>query len=395
MSKILFAWELGANLGHLTRDLPLARSCQADGHDVVWAVNDLSAAVNLLATESFRLIQAPLLKATTRLPLPINYAAMLLAEGYVDNGALKQGVQKWLSLFDSVKPDAIIYNHAPTALLAAHITGIPVLICGTGFEIPPASPALPSFRPWLNTSTAEHHHWEQQLLKQINTVLDSFSQARLPRLSTLFAQGKPLLTTFAELDPFGPRTGTDYVGPVYALPQMPDALWSSTGAAHILAYLRSTIPGVEALLHALNATSAEVICAVPGLPEAWPASYPALRFYSHALTLEHLLPSADLMISYGATTLATALMAGVPVLLVPQVIEQFLSGLPLERVGAGRMLRQQRTPQSCASLINDLLSNNQYRLQAQRFCEQHAGHTQAWGLSQLKSRLQLLLANGL
>ena len=46
MTRILFAWELGANLGHLTRDLPLARACRDAGLEVIFAVPNLRAAAD-------------------------------------------------------------------------------------------------------------------------------------------------------------------------------------------------------------------------------------------------------------------------------------------------------------------------------------------------------------
>jgi UDP:flavonoid glycosyltransferase YjiC (YdhE family) len=392
VSNILFVWELGANLGHLTRDLPLARYCHAVGHEVAWAVNDLDASTRLLSKEGFTLLQAPKLQPAGRLPPPINFAAMLLSEGYADSSALATAIQSWLDLITAFKPDVLVYNHAPTALLAAYLAGIPVLLCGTGFEIPPDSPVLPSFRPWLRISMAEHHKSEQQLLALVNGLLVRHGKALLPRLAALFTQYRPLLTTFSELDPFGPRKGGDYVGPVYALPEAPSTAWSSESEQKVLAYLRPTIPGVEALLHSLNELDAEVICAVPGLPEHWPVRYGKLHFFPHALPLEPLLSGANLMISYGATTMGTALRAGVPVLLVPQVIEQFLSGLPLERLGAGRMLREQRSPAACSSILKDMLEHDRYRTTARVFSEWHVHHTVDWGLDQLKQRLHILLA---
>jgi hypothetical protein len=249
LSNILFTWELGANLGHLTRDLPLARYCRGAGHKVAWVVNNLDASTRLLSKEGFTLLQAPKLQPVGKLPPPINFAAMLLSEGYVGSSALATAVQSWLDLIAVVKPDVLVYNHAPTALLAAQIGGLPVLLCGTGFEVPPDSPALPSFRPWLRIAESELQKSEQQLMSLVNGLLVRHGKASLPRLAALFTPYKPLLTTFSELDPFGPRKGVDYIGPVYALPATKSVAWDGYAEKKVLAYLRPTIPGVEALLH--------------------------------------------------------------------------------------------------------------------------------------------------
>lgn len=47
MTRILFAWELGSNLGHLTRDLPLARACRAAGFSFMLAVPTPQTVVDL------------------------------------------------------------------------------------------------------------------------------------------------------------------------------------------------------------------------------------------------------------------------------------------------------------------------------------------------------------
>jgi UDP:flavonoid glycosyltransferase YjiC (YdhE family) len=56
----------------------------------------------------------------------------------------------------------------------------------------------------------------------------------------------------------------------------------------------------------------------------------------HPIALGPLLPTANWVVSYGGVaTTAAALLAGVPLLIVPQVVEQPLLGLCVERIGAG------------------------------------------------------------
>src|SRR5574337_1775814 len=101
LSKILFAWEFGANLGHLTRDLPLARACRDAGHDIVFAASDLRTAAALLHAERFTLLQAPLLRPIAKRPAPpVNYADMLLHAGYDDGAALAGALGGWRSLME-------------------------------------------------------------------------------------------------------------------------------------------------------------------------------------------------------------------------------------------------------------------------------------------------------
>ena len=49
MSRIVFAWELGENHGHLWRLLPIARQLQLRGHQVVFGLRSMTAAQRYLA----------------------------------------------------------------------------------------------------------------------------------------------------------------------------------------------------------------------------------------------------------------------------------------------------------------------------------------------------------
>ena len=390
-TRILFAWEMGANLGHLTRDLPLARACRDAGYEVFMAVNNLSTATSLLSHEGFTLLQVPVLRPVPGLPPPINFASMLLQQGYQDMQALSGALQGWLSLLKLIQPQVVVYNHAPTALLAARLVGVPVLLTGTGFEIPPQGTPLPSFQPWKAIPLATHIGVERQLLALLNPILSQHHKSPLSNLSELFLSHPPLLTTFSGLDPFGPRHNAHYIGPLYALPEVPELQWQQPNRPHILTYLRPGILGVEALLEALQNTDAEIICAVPGLPREWPRRFPSLRFYPHAVNLPQLLPAAQLMICYGAGTIGTSLLAGVPVLLIPQMTEQYLTGLALERLGAGLMLHQDRSVAHCKSILHQLLSQPSFRAAAHDFAQAHIRFSVTSAVEKLWQALQVYL----
>lgn len=372
MANILFAWELGANLGHLTRDLPLARACRAAGHRVVMAVPNLRAAVKFLGPEKFTLVQTPLLKSSIkRSTSPVNYADMLLHEGYDDVDALAAALTGWEGLFDLAQPALLVYNHAPTALIAARTRGIPVMMIGTGFEVPPLVSPLPSFRPWQDIPQEILTQAEQVARSHINPQLAGRGQGAIAYVSDLFAIPPIQLTTFPELDPFGPRPGVDYVGPLYAMANQPPAAWQENGKPRVFAYLRPGMASCEQLLAALETLHADVVCAIPGAPAQWSTRFPKLRIFAHAIDLQPILPNADAVVTYGASTIATALLAGVPALLIPQVVEQYLTGLPLEKTGAGLMLRDLSSMEPCKSLIGDLLTKPQYRLAAKAFAQRH------------------------
>ena len=390
MSTIFFAWELGANLGHLTRDLPIARACRDAGHQVVMAVPNLRQGAAVLKGEGFILVQSPVLHSVIpRTVPPIHYADMLMHEGYDDLDFLYGAVTAWEGLLRLIQPAVMVYNHAPTALIAARRLAVPVHIMGTGFEVPPAISPMPGFRPWQAIPETILQQSERSLIAQINALPEQATGAKLTSLKDLFAPSQPQLTTFPELDPFGPRTGVDYIGPLYALSNALNIEWKDKGKRfRIFVYLRPSVMHCERWLSELCRLDAEVICMVPGAPAQWKEHYPALRIYTEALELNDLLKHADLVLSYGAGTIATALLAGVPVLLLPQVTEQLLAGLALERTGAGRVLKHPDAMSEGIQLLFQLLRDPSYRHTAQAFAAKYKNYSQAQSCASVMSALQ-------
>ena len=377
MSKILLAWELGENWGHLARDLPVVRALCGRGHQVVGAVSDTRVAGEILGAAGIPFVQAPMAASRTRMTQPLaSYAELLITRGYGERATLGGLIAAWRGLFTLFRPDVVMIDYAPTALLAARIHGIPVVLIGNGFELPPRSSPLPSLRFWEPIPKERFEHAEGLALCHINEVLVSCHSEPLAQLADVFQGEHRILTTFSELDHYGARQDGNYVGPVYEMPKAQRVEWPLGGhGSHIFAYLRPWVPGVEDLLWALQATGCSVICAFPGGSAALIQRFqtPLLRIFPMAVSLESLLPTADLVIGYGSGLVATALLRGVPLLLVPRWSEQYLTAQRVEALGAGLMMRGPPTQASYSSLIATALGTPKFRTAAQAFAKKYEG----------------------
>ena len=372
MARVLIAWEFGRNLGHIARDLPLARACRDAGHEVVWAVRDLRGAARELAGEGFALLQGPLLRSGQVNAPPVNFADMLLREGYEDTAGLLGVLQGWHALMRLTSVSAVVYDYAPTALLAARALGLPTMILGSGFMLP--APVVPSPAFFPDAPAAALQETEDRFVANVNTALQALGSAPIASLRDLYAYGEQVLTTFEELDPFAPRGQARYVGPMYALGRQTRVEWQGGATRRIFAYLRPEVPSCENLLQALQAGQAEVVCAMPGLPAAWPARFPRVRFVAGAVDMEALLPGADLAITNGSGTIPNCLLAGVPVLVLPHFNEQYLAGLRLQQYGAGVVVPGRASTAEYAGLLERLLSEPRFKQQALAFAQRYAGH---------------------
>ena len=148
MSRIVFAWELGANYGYISQFLPFARELRKRGHEVVMAVRELHHASRMLEDNNIPVMQAPLWLPTLQgLPdPPLNYAEILLRYGYHDPAGLAGVVSAWRAMLMLFRADVIIASHAPTALFAARSMGLTAAALGTGFSIPPRLNPTPNLR---------------------------------------------------------------------------------------------------------------------------------------------------------------------------------------------------------------------------------------------------------
>ncbi|QCX50852.1 UDP-glucuronosyltransferase [Ralstonia pseudosolanacearum] len=370
---------MGANFGHLARDLPVAQRLRELGHDVLFAAKDVRIAMQVLAPAKFRFVQVPRPSAPLRAAgPPLNYSGILMGAGYCNATVLNGLVHGWLRIFDTYSPDIVVINHAPTALLAAHIGRLSAIATCIGFELPPDADVLPSIRPWENIPEHRLRQADTLALQQINSVLHQHRAPPLPRVADLFAGVPAVLTTFAELDHYGARAGAQYVGPVSALSNAAERAWPQAGGPRVFAYLRPSVPGFELLLEALQEASASVLCVTPGASPDVAARFasPAFDIVTQPVALGPVLQDADLAVVYGTGTMADALLAGVPLLMVPQVVEQALVAKRIEALGAGILWAPPRTPESARNALARVLSNSALRHNAQQFAHRHREFTQ-------------------
>jgi UDP:flavonoid glycosyltransferase YjiC (YdhE family) len=138
VARILYAWELGGNSGHLTGFAPIAARLERRGHKILYAVKDLGAAVQRFGTGRALLAQAPLAPRTARANAqPASYAEMLAMLGYADATTLAGMVRGWLDLIRLFRPKVVVADYAPTAGLAARIAQLPCVRLDLGFMRPP------------------------------------------------------------------------------------------------------------------------------------------------------------------------------------------------------------------------------------------------------------------
>jgi UDP:flavonoid glycosyltransferase YjiC (YdhE family) len=394
VSRILLTWEMGSNLGHLSRLLPVARELKVRGHRVLVAARDVALAASVLGPAGIPFIQAPLPTVAEKTGAqPASYADLLRAQGWGDSVQLWALVHAWANLWEMFSPEAVVLDHSPTALLTARTAATPCALLATGFELPPAKEPLPAFPGFPGATAANAAEAEARVLESVNRVLDSLRSPRLLALRELFLVQRRWLTTFAELDHYGARPTEQYIGPIGEVSDGERVEWPSGFSERVFAYLRPTTPGLHPILNALAACGAAVVCWAPGVEAELLETLrrPGFVVASRPVHLRSLLTQANLCVSYSpAGTVASSLLHGVPQLLAPQHLEAQLTAHRVECMGAGITLRGPQTEQSVGASLRRLLQRLEFKGRAQSFALRYRGFDPAVAASRIVNEIELI-----
>lgn len=394
MSKIAFAWELGANYGHLSRGLPIAQRLSTQGHDVLFAVCDVQIAETLLTPHGFAFIACPRVNSAARRDRSAaNYGQILADCGYSSRAVLRAHLNAWVHLWRLIAPCAVVIDHSPTALLAARILAIPAMLVGTGFTIPPDRDPLPSILLRQSISPMKLRESDHLILGNINDVLQSFNHPPLARIADMFSGLPARLTTFAELDHYSDRREATFIGPIASEQSKARMRWSSSRQTKIFVYLRKGVPGLDMLLAALKQADAEVICVIPDAAVSLieDLQKAGLHVSTDAVELTPLLPQANAVVTYGGAGLAAqALSAGVPLLLMPQFVEQYMSARRIAALGAGIVIDRARSQADFVQALQRIVTEPAYAQAAQALARKFSSFNSAAAIERLANEIAAL-----
>lgn len=397
MARIAYAWEFGANLGHIGPFLPMARALRERGHEVSWLVTDVGSAARLLPKQDFAWLQAPRHAEIPREGPPLSYADILLRFGYAKIDSLLGLVVAWRELFRLTGAQLVMADHAPSALLAARTLDLPVVMFSSGFYVPPRRRPLPNMRPWNPVPQERLLAIEDEALTSINGVLAHFGKAPLQAACELFDVAEDTLLGFPEIEHYADRGPTRYWG------NLPDAgvgvepVWPDLPGKRLFAYVRREGRHHEALLAALKDLGQPTVVFFPDAPPATVARFsaPHLVFSSAPLNLEITAAKVDAAITYGGLATSTRfLLAGKPLLLLPNHLEQYLMARRVEEMGAGLFCDPEKPAADLPQKLQRVVFDPSFTANAAAFAAKYAAFPQAVVINNLARRVEEILATG-
>lgn len=370
--RILAVWELGANLGHVAQITKVVEhlSGEADLYIALiepWLLRKFEI--------GFDVVELPAPYAPTRRlredeKPAANYSGILLTQGWDDPEKLSGLVRAWRGLFDLVRPDVLLVQSAPTALLAARDQDIKTVVLGGGYDNPPLAEPMPLFFADTNSEQEElraiAERQEANVLHNANSVLEAMGAPPADRFCDLLRADLSILACWPFNDHYGERKKIEphhapYIGPLSVTNSGARYDWKKPSGTKILAYLR---PGTEPGTIGLRALAGlaerhDVICSAPGLTRRSQNQLRdfGVRIEDGPICLDPLLADCDLGISHSPGISSVFVANGIRQIGMPNHREQAMFIRTLASyglcVGIGRQLGPKEVIQQAETLLDD------------------------------------------
>ncbi len=392
MAKFLVTWELGGGLGHLGGLKPVVGELVRRGHRVDLALRDLTHAGRVFGDVDVSYWQAPfsLPRQAPGMDKPETFGQMLANVGFGDYERLSIGAAAWRSIFQATKPDVVLFEHSPMALLAAREHEFRRVVIGVGFSCPTTEPDLPRLRAQASANPPDPAA-DGRALGNARQLLLARGQPPLESLADLYRQvDATLLCTYPELDHFGPRSEIRYYG------CQPDAFgkpfrWPPGDGKRIFVYLKP-FPALGALLQCLATWRFPTVAYLDRFDPALERRHATVNLHFHREPLDICQAAAECdlaILNGGHGTLAAMLLAGKPSFLLPLYWEQLMQARRARQEGFAD-LADPGNPTAVETKLRQVLASPTYGEAARGFAEKYATHDSAATLRELADDLERL-----
>lgn len=359
--KVLCAWEMGGDLGHLSHLSHITRGLVAHGYHCSVALKDLSRAAPFFEGDEVELFQAPVFLAKIAMQRPIVCLAdSLLLSGYLKAEELCGILSAWQNLIRLVNPDIVILDYAPTAALAARDFPCRTISIGNGFADPVPGQPIRDWHPF-QPQTELVQRQEARVVDTINQVMAIQGKNTVQFISDLYDTDRTLIMMPPEFDLYGEtRTEGQYLCQKDHDLSLPSAKFGPAAGPKVLAYLKPAHPQLDLMLEGLANSPANVFVVCPQAdPKKFKGLYgDSFRYSLELIQLMDAIAEADLFVGHGnAGSLIESLLVGVPVLALPIHLEQLLYGKTLEQLQLGKMIQRLESAHHLEDVLSDLLKD--------------------------------------
>ena len=374
MSKVILAWELGANLGHVAPMRALAKELTKRGHSCTFVARDLDSTEEYIESDLGPVLQAPIKLGAIRNPVrvQISYASLLHSTGFDDPRSLAGRIRAWRQILQATRCEILFSDHSPTAIVAAHTLGIPVANCGYGFLVPPVMTPFPVFRADINVTPEILARNEAAVLTTLNGALERLKLPTMKSLQQPFAAACHAVLGYAETDQYEVERKEPYMGlPDFSTGKLPE--WPAGNEPKIFAYLRP-FKDLTSVLDALKKSKTRVIVRVGNIEAGRLKSFErsGMVITDQSVHMGEAARSCDAFINYASNgNTVEMLLAGRPGLLFPSNVEGQITVRRLQQMGSG-VAPPHKGDFNVSAGIRQIVDDTKMHTAAQAFAKRYA-----------------------
>jgi UDP:flavonoid glycosyltransferase YjiC (YdhE family) len=375
MARVLIALDLGGGYGHLRRCMPIADGLAARGHDVAIAMRNSAYAAEVMGGRSHRVLATPAMAMPPGELAPVeNWADVLLITGHGRPGVLGELLRGWRAIYARERPDLVVCDFAPSALMAASMDGLATVDIGSGYSPAPQLVPMAPIRFWAEVPPARMAESEARALAAVNAARAELGAGPLSALAQSLAAGQVLLNCFPEFDHYGVRPDGAYFGNDFALGDGVAADWPSGTGPRVFAYLRAGSRAMAPVLAVLRRMGVRALVHARDLkPEHEAAlSGPSLRVSARPLRMGEVVRDCAAFVCHSPATAAAGLVHGCPVVMLPEHEEQTMAALRLAERGLAQVPEANETQVEAA--LRHALESAGVRGRAAAFARHYHGY---------------------
>lgn len=328
--KILFAWELGEGLGHLPPLKAIAGALKPCGVRPVFVLRETKNAIRALMPVGGDLRTAPhWAKPGTSIERSGSMADILAGNGYSNSDHAAAIISAWDKVIDEVKPDLLVVDHAPSALLSAY-GRIPTVIAGNGFAVPPADGDW--FPPYLPGEDRTDR--QRVVFEAIQSAFKTIGRNSPPSITAPFRGAFRGIYSFPQIDTYRAIRKERLLGPIEA----PPACLALPAKRRLFVYSATDIAKIDALMQCIMAIGPEASVYLRGGLGTRGAILRSrgVEVFDTPPPLADVLPAASVVFSHGGSGFTNAALAsGRPHLVFPRHFEARSTAMGLADAGCG------------------------------------------------------------
>lgn len=327
---LLLAWELGEGLGHLPPLKAVAQAFKPLGVKIVFALRETQHAAPALKDVGAELLVAPHWAKPSKPPFKSgSFADILGANGYATAEQAAAIIGAWDRVIDHVKPDVIVCDHAPSAMVSAY-GRVPVAFVGNGFAVPPADEA--NFPPY--TPGQGEPEGQSIVHDAISGALRRLGRAAPPTITAPFKGDFRGVYSFPLIDSYRSVRRERVLGPIE--PQPP--LVPFPDQRRLFVYSALDFARIDELIQCILDIGPEASVFLRGNlgPRAAILRSRGVEVFDKPPPFSEVMPRASVVFSHAGSGFTNAALAsGRPHITFPRHFEAKASAMGLEQAGCG------------------------------------------------------------